>query len=318
MTARLAGSAPLRRGTVLVFFTIITLIWGSTWIVIRDQLGVVPAHWSVAYRFIIATVAMAAFAQWQGAGLRLPPGAWKVALVFGLFQFCVNFNAVYLAEHHVTSGLVACVFALLLIPNSLLAWAWTGHRPSRSFILSAIPAVGGIALLFWNEVQSARAPLHQALLGIGLTLVGVLGASVSNVLQTTPRARSLALPTLLTWGMGFGALCNIVVAVTISGAPVFDPRPGYWIGLAYLAVFASALAFSLYMPIIRTIGPGRAAYSSVIVPIIAMGLSTLFEGYRWTWLAGGGAALAIAGMIWALASAHVGGGAAVPPAETTG
>ena len=295
-------SAPLRRGTVLLFFTIITLIWGSTWIVIRDQLGVVPAHWSVTYRFVIAAGAMAVYTRWEGSGLKLPPGAWKIAALFGFCQFCVNFNAVYLAEHHITSGLVACVFALLLIPNSLLAWAWTGHKPSRSFILSAIPAIGGIALLFWNEVQSARAPLDQALLGIGLTLLGVMGASVSNVLQTTERARRVPLPTMLTWGMIFGALFDGVFAIVVSGPPVLDPRPGYWLGLAYLALFASALAFSLYMPIIRTIGAGRAAYSSVIVPIIAMALSTLFESYRWTPLAAAGAVLAMAGMVWALTS----------------
>lgn len=295
-------SAPLGRGTVLVFFTIITLIWGSTWIVIRDQLGVVPAHWSVTYRFVIAAAAMAAYASWQGSGLRLPPGAWKVAALFGFCQFCVNFNAVYLAEHHITSGLVACVFALLLIPNSLLAWLWTGHKPSRAFTLSAIPAIGGIALLFWNEVQSARAPLGEVLLGIGLTLLGVMGASVSNVLQTTDKARAVPLPTMLAWGMIFGAIFDGLFAFAVSGPPVFDPRPGYWVGLAYLALFASALAFSLYMPIIRTIGAGRAAYSSVIVPIIAMALSTLFEGYRWTPLAVAGAVLAMAGMVWALTS----------------
>jgi drug/metabolite transporter (DMT)-like permease len=295
-------SAPLGRGTVLFFFCIITLIWGSTWIVIRDQLGVVPAHWSVAYRFIIAAAAMALYTRWQGSPLKLPPGAWRVAALFGFCQFCVNFNAVYLAEHHITSGLVACVFALLLIPNSLLAWGWTGHKPSRSFILSAIPAIGGIALLFWNEVQSARAPLGEAALGIGLTLLGVMGASISNVLQTTDRARAIPLPTMLTWGMIFGATFDALFALAVSGPPVFDPRPGYWLGLAYLALFASALAFSLYMPIIRTIGAGRAAYSSVIVPIIAMALSTVFEGYRWTPLAVAGAVLAMAGMVWALTS----------------
>lgn len=295
-------SAPLRRGTVLFFFTVITLIWGSTWIVIRDQLGVVPAHWSVAYRFIIAAAAMAAYASWQGSGLRLPAGAWKVVVPFGICQFCVNFNAVYLAEHHITSGLVACVFALLLIPNSLLAWAWTGHRPSRSFILSAIPSILGIALLFWDEARSSRASTEAVLLGVGLTLLGVMGASVSNVMQVTESARRMALPTLLTWGMIVGAGVNSLFALVVSGPPVFDPRPGYWLGLTYLALFASALAFSLYMPIIRTIGPGRAAYSSVIVPIIAMALSTLFEGYRWTGLAAAGALLAMAGMVWALTS----------------
>jgi hypothetical protein len=193
------------------------------------------------------------------AGFRARRGRWRRC---SAFQFCVNFNAVYLAEHHITSGWWRRVFALLLIPNSLLAWAWTGHKPSRSFILSAIPAIGGIALLFWNEVQSARAPLGQAALGIGLTLLGVMGASISNVLQTTERARAVPLPTMLTWGMIFGATFDGLFAILVSGPPVFDPRPGYWIGLVYLALFASALAFSLYMPIIRTIGPGRAAYSA--------------------------------------------------------
>jgi drug/metabolite transporter (DMT)-like permease len=81
---------------------------------------------------------------------------------------------------------------------------------------------------------------------------------------------------------------------------VIESRPGYWLGLAYLAVFASALAFSLYLPVVRKIGPGKAAYSSVLVPIIAMGFSTWLEGYRWTWLAVVGAVLALGGMLGAL------------------
>jgi len=60
------------------------------------------------------------------------------------------------------------------------------------------------------------------------------------------------------------------------------------------------LAFSLYFPVVRRIGPGKAAYSSVLTPIIAMALSTAFEGYRWTWLAAAGAVLALGGMLLAL------------------
>ena len=64
------------------------------------------------------------------------------------------------------------------------------------------------------------------------------------------------------------------------------------------------LAFSLYFPVVRKIGPGRAAYSSVLVPIIAMGLSTLFEDYRWSLLAAAGGLLALGGMLVALSGSR--------------
>jgi len=121
-------------------FIIFTAIWGSTWIVIRDQLGTVPAQWSVAYRFVIAATAMALVARLKGEDLRLGRGAILPALFLGFAQFCVNFNAVYLAERHITSGVVATIFALLLIPSTLMAWAFLGHRPSGRFVLVGIPS----------------------------------------------------------------------------------------------------------------------------------------------------------------------------------
>jgi len=105
---------------------------------------------------------------------------------------------------------------------------------------------------------------------------------------------------LLAWAMAIGALIDALLAWMRSGPPVFDPRPGYWIGLVYLAAFASALAFSLYYPVVRKIGPAKSAYSSVLVPVIAMALSTAFEHYRWTALAIAGAVLTLAGMLLAM------------------
>jgi len=294
------ADGPLSRGAIIISFIIFTGIWGSTWIVIRDQLGSVAPQWSVAYRFLIATVAMVAVARWQGAPLKLPRGAGKIALLFGISQFSLNFNAVYLAERHITSGLVATVFALLLIPNALLAWAWLGDRPNRRFILSSIPAITGIVLLFVHEMRANTSGAGDVAVGIGLTLAGLFGASFANVLQATPAAKRVPLPTMLVYGMAIGAALDVLVALAVAGAPTFDSRPGYVAGLLYLALAASALAFSLYIPVVRAVGPARAAYSSVLVPIIAMTLSTLFEGYRWSPLAALGAALAIGGMVLAI------------------
>jgi drug/metabolite transporter (DMT)-like permease len=287
--------------TIIIPFIIFTVIWGSTWIVIRDQLGVVPPQWSVAYRFGLAAVAMALVAVWKGHSLKLDRWGMVAAAYVGFMQFCVNFNAVYLAEQYITSGLVATVFALLLIPNSLLAWGFLGQKPTPRFFWAALVATGGIGLLFLHELRAAPLNREGIAIGLGLTIIGLLSASASNVYQAGKTARRYPLFALLAWGMAIGAVVDAVIAYAVAGPPVFDPRPGYWLGVVYLALAASVLCFSLYFPVVRKIGPGKAAYSSVMVPIIAMALSTAFEDYRWTPLSIGGAVLALGGMMLALA-----------------
>src|SRR6478672_1467678 len=139
--------------SVVIPFVIFTAIWGSTWIVIRGQLGTVPPQWSVTYRFVIAALAMAAVAKWKGDGLKIGRKGLLAAGFLGFTQFCVNFNAVYLAERHITSGVVATVFALLLIPATLMGWAFLGQKPSARFAWSSLVAVAGIVLLFVHELQ---------------------------------------------------------------------------------------------------------------------------------------------------------------------
>src|SRR4051794_17790232 len=190
---------------VAIPFAIFTAIWGSTWIVIRGQLGVVAPEWSVAYRFAIAAVGMALLASVRGESLRLGRKAMLPALVLGFCQFCINFDAVYLAERHITSGVVATVFALLLIPSSLMAWAWLGQRPSSRFLCSSLVAVSGIILLFGHELREHAASARQILSGIALTSVGMLGASTANVLQARPEIRRFPLFAMLAWSMAAGA-----------------------------------------------------------------------------------------------------------------
>ena len=286
--------------SVTLPFIIFTAIWGSTWIVIRSQLGVVPAQWSVTYRFVIAAAAMAAIAAWKGDSLRIGRSGLLAAGFLGFAQFCINFNAVYLAERHITSGVVATVFALLLIPSTLLGWALLGHRPSRRFAWSSLVAVAGIVLLFVHELSQHPADTRQIGAGIGLALLGMMGASVANVAQARPEIRRFPLFGLLAWSMAAGALIDGVIAFAMTGPPVFDTHPSYWLGIVYLALFASVLTFSLYYPVVRRIGPAKAAYSSVLVPIIAMGFSTWLEDYHWTGLAIAGALLALGGMAAAL------------------
>ena len=286
----------------LVPFLIITLIWGSTWLVIRDQLGVVPASWSVSYRFLIASVAMFLYAAVTRTSLAVPRAAWGTILLVGLPQFVLNFNLVYRAEAFITSGLVAVIFGLLLVPNALLARLFLGQSLSRPFIIGSAVALAGIGLLFAHELKLDGSDNSAVFAGIGLTLLAVLSASVANVAQALERARALPMPSLLAWGMAAGALVNAVYAWITTGPPVIDPRPSYLAGLVYLGLAASALAFLLYYRIIREIGAAQAAYSSVLVPIIAMALSTVFEGYRWSLVAAAGGVLTLVGLVWALSA----------------
>ena len=182
----------------------------------------------MTYRFIIAAAAMFAIALIKRDSLRIARRGLLAAAFLGFTQFCLNFNAVYLAERHITSGVVATVFALLLIPSSLLGWGFLGHKPTQRFFWSSTVAVAGIALLFAHELNDHPADAGQITVGIALTLVGMLGASIANVVQARPEIRHYPLFGLLAWSMAAGALIDGIIAYAMTGPPTFDPRPGYW------------------------------------------------------------------------------------------
>ncbi len=278
-------------------FALVTAIWGSTWLVIKGQLGVVPPLWSVTYRFgaagLVLGIVAAATGRW-----RWPTRAGHAfAAMVGVVQFTLNYDLVYAAETRLASGLVAMVFALLIVPNAILAAVFLKVRITLRFAAGSVVGILGLTLLFAPDLAASGSAVGA---GLGLAAAAVICASVGNVLQAGRLGRSLPpLPTLAL-AMGYGALVDAGVAAATVGPPVGDPRPVYWVGLAYLAIAASVVAFSVYYRLIRRIGPGPAAYTSVVVPVIAMALSTLFEGYRWTALSAAGAIVAIVGLVVAL------------------
>lgn len=297
MTAQPPQSTRL---AILVPFAIVTLIWGSTWIVIRDQLGVVPPSWSVSYRFLIGGIAILAYAIYRGERVVLDARGWAFASAIAVLQFCMNFNFVYRAEQHITSGLVAIVFALLLVPNAVLGRIFLGQQLGRQLLVGSGVAMLGVVLLFLHEARADPNGPWESLIGVGTTIAGVLSASAANILQGTQTAKRYPMISTLGVAMLIGAAIDAIIAYKLTGAPVFEWRPAYVLGVLYLGVFGSGLAFTLYFGILRVIGTAKAAYSSVMVPIIAMSLSTLFEGYRWSALAAAGATLAVAGLVIAL------------------
>lgn len=296
----------------LAAFLLVSVIWGGTWLVIRDQISTVPASWSITWRFVVAAAGMFVLAKLRGEPLALPREGWRWALALGLFQFSLNFSFVYNAEKFITSGLVAVMFALLVVPNAILGKLVLGQQIRREFVLGSTIAAMGVAMLFAQEWRASPATLGEVLLGAGLTVGGILSASAANIVQAMDGAKRQPLLTLLAWSMAVGVVINATFALVTQGPPQFDPRPTYALGILYLGLAGSVITFPLYYGLVRKVGAGQAAYSSVIVPIVAMILSTLFEGFVWGPLPAAGAAITLIGMVVAMR-----GRAAPPPRRAT-
>src|SRR4029079_17666240 len=134
--------------------------------------------------------------------------------------------------------------------NSLFAWLFLGHRISRRFLVGSLVAVVGVALLFVQELRMSTASSHDVLIGVGLTVLGVLSASIANIIQASEPLRLRSLPPMIAWGMAYGVAINAAVALLLFGPPVVDRSFSYLGRLAYLGIGASALSLSLYFSLL--------------------------------------------------------------------
>lgn len=298
------GAPTMLTPRVLVPFMLTGTIWGSTWFVITGQIAGVPAAWGVFFRFMLATPALFALAVVMGNRLKLNRAEQMLALGVGIAQFSGNFLFVYHAEHHITSGIVAVMFALLMVPNAIFARVFIGERVQGGFIGGSLVAIAGVALLLVHEWNAA--PLGgNVLLGIALAVGGMLAASLANVVQANPTGRGVPMVSLLSWAMLYGTGFDLVYAVATEGPPQVPTAWQFWAGTAYLAIIGSVVTFPLHYNLVREIGAGRTAYNAIVTVCVAMLLSTLFEGFVWDALSAGGMALALLGMGLALRARRV-------------
>ncbi len=298
-----APPATMLNWRVIVPFILTGTIWGSTWFVITGQIDGVPAAWSVFYRFALATPALFLVAFLMKRRLRLTRPEHKLAVLVGVFQFSGNFLFVYHAELYVTSGIVAMMFGLLMVPNALFGRLFLGERVQSGFAMGSAVAIVGVLLLLvheWRANPDAGVVGGNVVLGIGLAFFGIVAASIANVIQANPTGRAVPMVSLLAWAMLYGTLFDLGFALVTAGPPPFPTGINYWAGIVYLALIGSVVTFPLHYNLVREIGAGRTAYNSILTISVAMLISTLFEGYVWTWLTASGMVLAVAGMVLAL------------------
>ena len=280
-------------------FAVTSAIWGSTWLAIKYQLTGVASEVSVAYRFALAAAMLAAWCLATGRSLRFSRKDHAYLAAVGVTMFGLNYIGIYWAERLVTSGLVAVLFSTIVFLNPIGMRVFFGTTLTVRTFVAAAMGVAGVALLFLPELVEARGGGAVAY-GIAFALGATVIASGGNLIAQ--RNQRAGIPTLAgnAWGMAYGAIVAAVTASVQGAEWTFDARPGYVVSLAYLALFGSVIAFGAYLTLLRRIGAARAAYTAVSTPVIALALSTLFEGYRWTWVGAMGVVLAIAGVALAL------------------
>ena len=277
----------------LLYLTTV-LIWGTTWIAIKWELGAVPIAQSIAARFMLAALVLFAILALKGR-VRRPRGeALRLVLAQGLCLFCFNFLCFYQATRWVPSGLVAVVFSTATLWNAVNARLFFGQRLAPRVLAGGALGLFGIALLFWPQIV-AQSFSPSELLGLALALLGTLCFSLGNMLSS--RLQRLGWVPLETnaWAMLSGASILLLGSLVFCPPLVWSESPRYLGALLYLAVPGSVIGFTAYLMLVGRIGAERAAYATVMFPLVALNVSVWLEDYHWTTPALLGVVLVLAG-----------------------
>ena len=279
---------------VVILYATVVLIWGSTWSAIPYQFGVVAEEVSVAYRFAIAAVTLFLYAIVAGKKIRLPLRYYPMVIVQGFLLFSINYFFVYYGAAYITSGLVAVIFTSIVVSNAFFERVFFRTPLEGRLLVASLLGMLGIASIFWPEV-SALSLQDRTIFGLLMVLIGTVIASLGNMAAVVNTGRKLPVVAVNAHGMAWGALLSFLAAAVLGREFNFSFESGYVWSLLFLAIFGSAIAFGCYLLLIRMIGSARAAYSSVLFPVVALAISTLVEDYQWSVLAAVGISLTMVG-----------------------
>jgi drug/metabolite transporter (DMT)-like permease len=263
-----------------ILYLACTLIWGSTWLAIKLQLTQVPPVLSVGYRFCLASLVLFSYCILTRKKLRFSLYEQKFMLLQGVTLFSLGYCGSYLSTVYLTSGLVAVVFSILMMWNILNLKLFMGQPVQRRAFVGGLIGLTGICILFWQDLSSLAAT--RGLIGLVLGLSGAYLASIGNIIGSRNAKHGIPVTQANAFGMAYGGIATLCIHLASGGGWVMDWTWGYLGPMLYLTLFGSVAAFGCYMLLIGRIGAEYAAYVMLLVPVLALVLSTLFEHYLWT------------------------------------
>lgn len=288
-----------------VLYAATVLIWGSTWFAIEFQLGTVAPEVSLVYRYAGASLLLFGWCRFRGLNLRFPLRNHLRFALLGLLLFGFNYVVAYRAQIHITSALTAIAFSTMVWMNIFNARVFFGVRADRRVLLGAVLGLGGIAILFAPQIRELSlddSVMYGSLLAISSAFI----ASLGNMVSQSAQKNHLPVVQSNAWGMLYGAVATGLIAV-VDGHPFrFDPSLPYVASLLYLTVFGSIIAFGAYLTLLGRIGAHKAGYAMVMFPVVALILSSLFEGLRIDLPTVAGTGLVIAGNLFVLSRGDAG------------
>ncbi len=260
-------------------YVVSVLIWGSTWLGIEFQLGVVEPEVSIVYRYALASFCLFIWCKYRNLSLSFDVKHHLWFVLLGMLLFGLNYILAYRAQEHITSALAAIVFSMMLWMNIGLSRVFFGTRSSPRVLLGAGLGIVGVVVIFAPQVEALSFD-DLVFYGCVLAFAGAMTASLGNMASQAAQLRRIPVVEANTWGMFYGALLTAVVALMSGHTFNFDATFTYIASLAYLAVFGSVIAFGAYLTLIGRIGAHRAGYAAVMWPVVALALSMAFEGLR--------------------------------------
>lgn len=280
-------------------FIIPALIWGSTWFTIKFQLGIVDPLVSVVYRYLLAGVIMLSFCFLTKKKMTFSMRDHGFMALQGFLLFGVNYWLVYEAEVYLASGLIAVAYSTLVFLNSGFGAIFLKRPINKNILMAALFGLSGTILIFGNEFLGLTFS-QETIMGTIITMLSVVIASLGNITSARNSANNIPVIQANAFGMLYGGIWMGGLALILDRPFTFDPSASYIISLLYLTVFGSIIAFGTYLTLISRVGADKAAYALVIIPVIAIGISYIFENYQMTWYAAIGVLLILIGNVLAI------------------
>ncbi|HEX2137372.1 MAG TPA: DMT family transporter [Microvirga sp.] len=285
--------------TDLALYAAVVFLWGTSWIALRAQLGVVAPEVSALWRFVLAAAVMWGWVAVARERLAYGLGDHLRFLAAGVCLFSLNFTLFYYGGLTIPSGLLAVVFSLASVINVVMSALLLRQPVEPRVAAGGVLGAAGIGLLFWPQIAGAGFG-PAAVGGLGLCIAGTMFFCLGNMVSTVTQRRGVPLVPAIAWAMTYGVGVLLVLSLVRGQAFIIEPTAVYIASVLYLALGASVLAFAAYLALLRRVGAARAGYSTVLFPIVALAISTAAEGYVWTPPAVAGVALALAGNVLVL------------------